>query len=176
MPEITCSFDRFGEVRKTEPRHIAPLPPPAQLVTEGRVQVHARPILRRKVIDMSSQLEKARANMSRLRATTKRLEPVRAMGAFAGGALVGALRRNGTVPVAAFGLPTTPLFAAALHLFAGSMSGTWASALHGAGDGMLGAYGFAAGLAGTLIAGDEVSGELIGSGSDATENTMLGLG
>lgn len=104
-----------------------------------------------------SKLARARASMTNLRRKLRSSEPLRAGSAFGAGALVGALEARGTVPASVFGLPTKPVlatlaFAAGIKAPPGS---TMASVMLGAGDGIIGAYGYAAGRSGTLIAGIE---------------------
>ena len=118
----------------------------------------------------STALEKARQHTSSLRKRFAGQAPIRAVSAFGGGALVGTLERLGTVPATVMGLPTKPLLATAMYAFASgqSASGTAAAVAQGMGDGLLGAYGYAAGKGGTLIAGDdEVQGD--------AEDEALGL-
>lgn len=108
---------------------------------------------------MSSKLEKARASMGRLRSRVKQAEPVRALSAVGAGAAVGALERKGTLPTTMAGVPAKPLIAAGLHFVASrsSVGGATHSVLAGAANGIEGAYGYAAGKAGTLIAGEDES-------------------
>lgn len=117
---------------------------------------------------MASALEKARHSMARIRARMRQQEPIRALGAFGGGAAVGALERSGILPPSIVGFPSKPIVAAVVYAGASALSGTWAAAARGAGAGIFGAYGYAAGKSGTLIAGDDE----IGSDS---EDMALGL-
>lgn len=106
---------------------------------------------------MASALERARHTMARIRARTKQQEPIRALGAFGGGAAVGALERSGILPPAILGFPSKPIVAGLAYAVSGALSGSWAAAVRGAGAGVFGAYGYAAGKSGTLIAGDETA-------------------
>lgn len=105
---------------------------------------------------MASKLERARAGVGRLRARVKGAEPLRAMSAFGGGAIVGTLEQRGVVPTTVVGLPTKPVVAVIAYAVAAqsSIGSTTHTVLSGMADGVLGAYGYAAGKARTLIAGD----------------------
>lgn len=109
-----------------------------------------------------SKLARARASMQRLRQRYKAGEPTRALSAFGAGVAVGSLERTGVLPPAILSVPAKPVLASALLLLgANSPGGSLASSLlMGAGDGVLGAYGYQAAKQGTLIAGmDEVEEE-----------------
>lgn len=106
---------------------------------------------------MSSKLEKARSSMTNLRRRIEGREPIRAASAFGAGAIVGTLERRGTLPITVVGLPVKPLLALGGYTIA--MQSAQGRNMHaifaGAGDGLAGAYGYAAGKAGTLIAGGD---------------------
>lgn len=118
---------------------------------------------------MASALERARVSTSRLRARVANASPIRTLSAFAAGALVGALEARGILPASVLGLPLKPVIGAGLHLLASNapVGSTMNSVAGGAGDGTLGAYGYAAGKGGTLIAGDDYVGD--------SEDSQLGL-
>jgi hypothetical protein len=117
---------------------------------------------------MASKLERARMASTNLRRKLKSVEPLRAASAMGGGAAVGVLEKRGIVPASVLGFPTKPLVAAAAYLvgYTSALGSGTAAVGMGVGDGVMGAYGYAAAKAGTLIAGDD-------SGSDETEDIDL---
>jgi hypothetical protein len=110
---------------------------------------------------MASALEKARQGTSNLRKRVVASRPVETISAFLAGAMVGTLERNGFLPATVIGMPTKPLIAGAAYLLGSGRLGTMGdSVAHGAADGIAGAYGYAAGKGGTLIAGLDDSTEV----------------
>lgn len=113
----------------------------------------------------SSKLARARISMTNLRRRLKSQEPVRALSAFAGGAAVGSLERINVLPPAVLGVPTKPIIATALFALGAqsTLGSTQSSMMLGLGEGVIGAYGYAAGKSGNLVAGDELIGDEIES-------------
>lgn len=102
-----------------------------------------------------SKLSKARASAARLRQRVKSGETQRTLSAFAAGVVVGTMERSGVLKSTLMGVPTKPLISTVLLAYGsrasvGSMS---SNVSMGAGHGIAGAYGYATGKAGTLIAG-----------------------
>lgn len=99
---------------------------------------------------MSSARERLAAARQRLKAQT---EPaMRTITSFLAGAAVGELERRGVMPASVFSLPTKPVLVLGLHAF-GRSSGLGKHLLNAA-PGVAGAYGYAAALKGTLVAGE----------------------
>lgn len=106
---------------------------------------------------MAGELQRAKASMKAMRARlsgpASRVE--RSAGAFLGGATVGVLEHQGIMGPTLLGMPTKPMAAGVAYLLSKGSSGLASRMLQAAGDGLMGAYGYAAGKAGTLIAGDD---------------------
>lgn len=104
---------------------------------------------------MASKLERARQSTSRLRQRVQSAEPLRAFSSFGAGLAIGTLESKDIVPPTIGGFPVKPA-GAALAMFIASNSSVGSgthSVFAGIGEGLLGAYGYAAGKAGSLIAG-----------------------
>lgn len=124
---------------------------------------------------MASALEKARMSTGNLRKRVMAARPVETISAFLAGAAVGTLERSGFLPATVLGMPTKPLIAAGAYLLGSGRLGSMGdSVAHGAADGIAGAYGYAAGKGGTLIAGLD-DGEGLENVGDA-EDVALQLG
>lgn len=104
---------------------------------------------------MASKLERARQSTARLRARIRGGEPLRALSAFGAGTIVGTLEGKKIVPATISGLPVKPILAGLGYIVAASsaVGSTASHVMFGASNGVMGAYGYAAGNAGTLIAG-----------------------
>jgi len=102
---------------------------------------------------MASKLAQRTANIrSRYQARAAKIEDT-AIGAGVG-LLLGALERNGKLPASAFGLPTKLGMGLALEVLGAYGKGSTARLAHHAGSACLTVYGYAAGKAGAIVAGN----------------------
>lgn len=109
----------------------------------------------------ASKLERAKQAASRLRTKVRGGDVVSGISAFGAGLTAGVMEKSNIVPAVALGgMPTKPIGMAIAWYLASrsSIGGTGHSVFRGIGDGLSGAYGYASGKSGTLIAGDEYIG------------------